>query len=628
MIKLDIRIKILVIFTLLILLGFNLFSQNCKIDSLENIANSSNVLDTTKINCLIELERCYYNKRVKSFGKYVDTIILGSKKINYLYGLSRGYYNGSLSEQLKGNYLKALDQIYQSIEYAKKGEVYNQLAISYAQLSMLLQRNTNNYYKKDNYQTILNYLNEGLKSAYKSNNYNTIHILLIKNTIIRLDNNDYKSAREYIDKAKFNSKYIKDSIYILDICMQEGRILTEEGYYEKALKSLNKANEIQASLSSNTFTGLIYHHIANVYNKLKNYELAEKFYKKSILENKLVNPDVQLALIKTMKNFYVDTKDYKNSIYYTDLYYKLKDSISAISNIHDFNELMFKYNTALKDKENTELKLQNQKNERSLNFILGILLLFVIGILLLTYLYRKLLFTKEKLGLINQELETSNLYKDMIFKIVSHDLKMPTNNLLTLTQRLDAKIPNISTDWLIDYSKKINLIAVNTVNTVNNLLFWSNKEANNSVIIEDIYVFDCIHDILETFNIYAKVLQKTLSFECENRNLKIKCNRVQFLTLLKNIISNAIKYSALDNGVILIKTFAENDHVIITVEDNGNGDFEKVSSIFFSTEQNKLESHMSGMGFKICKEIATNYSIIISFHQSENLKGIKVGIKI
>jgi light-regulated signal transduction histidine kinase (bacteriophytochrome) len=124
------------------------------------------------------------------------------------------------------------------------------------------------------------------------------------------------------------------------------------------------------------------------------------------------------------------------------------------------------------------------------------------------------------------------------------------------------------------------------------------------------------------------VLQKTLSFECENRNLKIKCNRVQFLTLLKNIISNAIKYSALENGVILIKTFVENDHVIITVEDNGNGDFEKVSTIFFSMEQNKLESHMSGMGFKICKEIATNYSIIISFEQSEKLKGIKVVIKI
>ena len=519
--------------------------------------------------------------------------------------------------------MKALDQIYQSIEYANKGELYNQLAISYCQLSMLLQRNTNNSSEKDNYQTILNYLDKGLTSAINSKNNNTIHFILMKFIIILLDHDEVKEAHKYLNKAKINLEFIKDSSFIMDYYIQEGRILTGEGYYEQALKSLNIANEIKSSISNSSFTGLIYHHIANVYNKLKDYKLAEKFYKKSILENKLVNPDVQLVLIKSIKNFYVETKDYKNS-----LYYKLKDSISAISNIHDFNELMFKYNSAVKDKENTELKLQNQKNERSLHYILGILLLFVIGILLLTYLYRKLLHTKEKLGLINQELETSNHYKDMIFKIVSHDLKMPTNNLLTLTQRLDAKIPNISTEWLIDYSKKINLIAVNTVNTVNNLLFWSNKEANNSVIIEDIYVFDCIHDILETFNIYAKVLQKTLSFECENRNLTVKCNRVQFLTLLKNIISNAINYSASENGVILIKTFAEKDHVIITIEDNGNGDFEKVSTIFFSTEQNKLESHMSGMGFKICKEIATYYSIIISFELSENLKGIKVVIKI
>ena len=60
--------------------------------------------------------------------------------MNYWYGCSRGFFYGCYYEQLKGNYLKALDEIYQAIEFAKKCENYSQLAKCYGQLATLLNK--------------------------------------------------------------------------------------------------------------------------------------------------------------------------------------------------------------------------------------------------------------------------------------------------------------------------------------------------------------------------------------------------------------------------------------------------------------------------------------------------------
>lgn len=604
--------------------------MNCQnsdyiIDSLENVVRNYHNIDTFRINRMIELERKYFNKIVTKFGNLIDTIKIESKKINYLYGLSRGFYLGSRKEQLKGNFLNALDEIYQSIDYAKKGELYDQLAIAYGQLSILLQRNTNNINPKDNIKNVIYFAEEGLNNAYKSQKPIVIHNLLIQNILLNLDNKDIKKARNYLNIAKVNSKFFVDSSYFSDLYIQEGSILINEGRPKDALKSLFKALEIR---SSNSFKGIIYLHIADAYFDLKDIKSAEFYYKKSLNENTLVNPDNQLSILESIKDFYYNLKDYKNCLIYYERYNHLKDSVGEISNIHDFNELMIKYNTALKDNENQELKYQNSIKDKNLKFTIISLVFFGIGLLIMFFLYRKIQQSKHKMDLLNHSLEESNNNKDVIFKIVSHDLKMPVNNLVILTQNFENNLNNMDMEKLSDYSKKMNLIAVDTVETVNNLLYWSNNASNKKVFSQTIYIFDCVHDVLDTFKTNIKLLEKNVQLICLDKDISIEFNRVQFLTLLKNFISNAIKYSRKENGEIIIHINQESNKAVITIEDNGDGNAIEVSKIFYNKENEVFDTHLSGMGFKICSEIAQKYALKIIFEQSLKLGGLLIRIEI
>jgi signal transduction histidine kinase len=248
----------------------------------------------------------------------------------------------------------------------------------------------------------------------------------------------------------------------------------------------------------------------------------------------------------------------------------------------------------------------------------------VIGFAVLGFLYQKLLKTKRKLATLNNKLEQSNKNKDIIFRIVSHDLKVPVNNLLIMTKKLEKSLDDLNFHVIRDYSHKINIIAIHAVETVGNLLYWSNKEVGNAAVLEDVFVHDCIHDVLDTFQIYCKLLHKSIQFECKDKDLAIRMNRVQFSTLLKNLISNAIKYSATENGKIVIEAKKLDNKILISIEDNGNGNAEEISSHFLHSESSVAATHLSGMGFKICSAIVKNYSLQIVFEKSQVLNGLKI----
>lgn len=618
--------KLLLIFILFKIPLLIVSQTNDKIiDSLEKIVKNYLTEDTVRIIQMTRLETYYYNNHIDKFGTYIKDIKEGSLKLNYNKGVSRSYFYGSIYEQLKGNYLQALDEVYKSIEYAKKDNLYSQLAHSYGQLTMLLTRNTNIDDNTKNKREALYYAELGLDNALKSKHQPTIHNLLIKNILLSIDINDISKAKVLIKKTKENAIETRDSSNFLDLSIQEGSINNKEGKYKEALQVLFKAKQRYIKYAP-ILEGLIDGHIADAYYKLKDFKSAELFYKKSVEENSLVSPDIQLSLLQSAKEFFKETKDYKNGLYYSDKYYHLKDSVSKISNLHDFNELMIKYNTALKDNENQELRHQNRIKDKNLIFTISSLILFGVGLLLLIFLYRKLLNTKIKIDNLNHSLKMSNQNKDVIFKIVSHDLKMPVNNLVILTQKFDNDIKSINQELLKDYSKKMNLIAVDTVETVNNLLYWSNNEANKSIFIEKIYLFDCVHDVLDTFKINIKLLNKNILINCDNKDISLDFNRVQFLTLLKNFISNAIKYSDSENGIINIRIIRESNRPIIIIEDNGKGDASYISRLFFQGESQILDTHLSGMGYKICKEIVNKFSLKIEFSQSETYKGLAVKI--
>jgi signal transduction histidine kinase len=73
-----------------------------------------------------------------------------------------------------------------------------------------------------------------------------------------------------------------------------------------------------------------------------------------------------------------------------------------------------------------------------------------------------------------------------------------------------------------------------------------------------------------------------------------------------NLISNAVKYTNISNGIIIIKSKLVDGHYEFSVKDNGIGiDSEYHSKIFemFQTLREKDEKESTGIGLAIVKKI-------------------------
>jgi signal transduction histidine kinase len=184
---------------------------------------------------------------------------------------------------------------------------------------------------------------------------------------------------------------------------------------------------------------------------------------------------------------------------------------------------------------------------------------------------------KKTISLQNEELETYrkqlkalNEGKDKFFSIIAHDLRNPIAGFLNLTEILSSNFEVFSENGSKDFIRVMNQASVQLYNLLENLLQWS-KAQTNSITYEPklISVKNMIENTIET-----------LMVNIENKNLKIHYNidkkLVAFVdenmitTVIRNLISNAIKFSHHD-GKITLRCIQKDDLIDVSVIDNGVG---------------------------------------------------------
>jgi len=204
------------------------------------------------------------------------------------------------------------------------------------------------------------------------------------------------------------------------------------------------------------------------------------------------------------------------------------------------------------------------------------------------------------------ELQDLNATKDKFFSIIAHDLKNPFNALVGFSKYL---VENF--DVTSDEDKRQFLIAMKDAadhgyKLLENLLEWSRSQTGKiNWQPEEVFVSSLIS---ETIDILSKA--------AENKNLAVISTVPDSLrafadenmvkTVLRNLISNAIKYSY-ENSEILIGYKSGVDEIELFVKDHGTGigknDKSKLFKIdsSFSTKGTSNEEG-TGLGLILCKE--------------------------
>lgn len=230
----------------------------------------------------------------------------------------------------------------------------------------------------------------------------------------------------------------------------------------------------------------------------------------------------------------------------------------------------------------------------------------------------------EEINVQKQELEELNATKDKFFSIVAHDLRSPISALAGFSEILAGNGKPLPPEKVIEYSKELNKSIKNVLSLIENLLTWAysqmNKTNHNPTVVD---VNDVIERILTQLSTVAG--NKDIQLEKDLADgLKIYADEDHLKLVLRNLISNAIKFTEPGGKVSITTKDIGKSKAEITVADTGVGmSIEKLTTLFNVGDNQSTKGTAgekgTGLGLILCKEFVEKNSGSI---QVASLKGM------
>ncbi len=183
-----------------------------------------------------------------------------------------------------------------------------------------------------------------------------------------------------------------------------------------------------------------------------------------------------------------------------------------------------------------------------------------------------------------KKLIESNRTKDKFFSIIAHDLQNPLNVLHAYNYQLQAHIESKDFAKAEKYSKTIERITENTSSLIQNLLSWARIQTGlisynpepHLALSQIEFEIKMMSDMFDKKNI-------KFDFECPPELIFV-CDRNMMSTIIRNLLSNALKFTERGGQVKLIAK-TESGLNYIKVLDNGIGINEKIINKLFKIEE-------------------------------------------
>jgi PAS domain S-box-containing protein len=204
-----------------------------------------------------------------------------------------------------------------------------------------------------------------------------------------------------------------------------------------------------------------------------------------------------------------------------------------------------------------------------------------------------------------------NSTKDKFFSIISHDLKSPFYGLIGLSDILKKEALTLDRSTITEFADLINSTIIQSYSLLENLLEWARTQKNGIAFNpSNLPMHKLANDIYELQGDNAKKKNIRLINRIAEDQI-IKADRNMLTTVLRNLVSNAIKFSPSDHAVEI--NCVENEtSTLVTVHDYGIGISKEDQQKLF-----KLESNFStngtgnetgtGLGLILCKEFVEKH---------------------
>ena len=208
----------------------------------------------------------------------------------------------------------------------------------------------------------------------------------------------------------------------------------------------------------------------------------------------------------------------------------------------------------------------------------------------------------------NKELKATLNNRDKMYSVIAHDLRSPMAsirmvlNLVVQSTSADTVGPELYT--LLDQA---NRESEEVHDLLDNLLKWTKSQTGRlNVVLQDLDLNDIIPGVVEIFEMIAQTKHITLDLQKTEAPLKVHADNDMLKTVLRNFMSNAIKFSP-ENSTIQILMANEGEFARVSVKDEGVGiAADRLDTIFHKgeTTYGTGGEEGSGLGLQLCQDFA------------------------
>ncbi len=506
---------------------------------------------------------------------YLQALKLFSS-INYKKGIAGADNNLAAFEGKKGNYKKAITyilvakKIYEEADNIKDllsclinlGAIYDELKDS--------SQTINYYYKADSIvklmppseNTAILYINIGeFYNKYKD----TAKAFYYYNKSMALsDANDYpmehliasmdKSVLEYeIGNEKQGKAFL---VYALNYARQHNLPQQEADIL---------INFVSLDKNLNKDTGLIY--LNNALNIAKYTE----------------NKPMELNVYRAFSSIYEKYKNFEESNKYLKLQHALSDSLLNINKAKEIANLSSVYELEKSNAKVQVLEIMVAKNNFQKIIIICICLSIIILFAIVLYYYRITISLNKTLKKNKSDLAELNNMKDKLLAIIGHDLRGPVGNIPPILSLIEEEIL-LPEEYVEVFStlKEHSIIILETLDKL--MLLGKSLLKQNNYEPQNFNPSSYIAKNIELMSITAKKKNITIK-NYINENIYVFADAMHFDFILRNLLTNALKFSFLD-GIIELAANEnfKNGYVVFSVKDYGIGiTKDRLNQMFKST---------------------------------------------
>jgi PAS domain S-box-containing protein len=215
--------------------------------------------------------------------------------------------------------------------------------------------------------------------------------------------------------------------------------------------------------------------------------------------------------------------------------------------------------------------------------------------------------TEDEIILKNELLELVNAEKDKFLSIIAHDLRGPLSAFVSATRILAEEISNMTIEEVKDIVGSMKNDAASIYTMLENLLEWSRLQRGvieyNPELID---LSSTVEKVLYSVSAASNAKQIALSTDVE-KGIKVFADRHMIETVIRNLVSNSIKFTHAGGEIKVSAGMAEKDQVLIRVRDTGIGmDKKLIDKLFRINEKTNRPGTdgepSSGLGLLLCNE--------------------------